>query len=86
MSEVLALMSVMRLALTQAGHSSTAGTRIPPSYRLPFRARRPPLEPLGNEPLSLQYQSTVLSAMPSLRRPLRIFPSAASIAVISPKK
>ena len=84
MSDVLQFMFVMRFDLIRAGHSMIAGTRMPPSYRLPFRARKPPVEPLGIAPLSLQYQSTVLSATPSLRMPFRSSPSAASIAVISP--
>ena len=69
-----------------AGHSMIAGTRMPPSSRLPLRPESPAVKPCLSAPLSLQYHSRVFSAISSLRSPFRSFPMAASMPVISPQK
>ena len=73
--------SSTRPAGTLPGHRTIPGTRMPPSYRLRFRPRNGPAEPIplcpalrtwmSSGPLSLEKKTIVSSA-----RPIRSIPSS----------
>ena len=67
-----------------AGHSITPGTRIPPSYIVPFRPRNGDVTmPPAGVPLSPQYHSTVFFRRDSSPSQSLSCPIDRSIAVIS---
>ena len=69
----------------RAGHSIRPGTRTPPSHSVPLEPRRFPVDfgPAA-PPLSLVYQTSVLSATFSSRNAARNLPTLRSMPVISP--